>query len=152
MQLIIFSPIDCYLDLIVQRNNQDNSLMKIYAFDTHFWTKYNRDGFGGVKNWTQRAGVNIFEKDALFIPMFFGDHWVLTIIDFRGRRACCYDSLGIDRTKEMSKLMEYLKFEQDDKNMHEYDLSNIQMVDSQKAPGECVENFHDYFDQLKNID
>ena len=115
--------------------------MKIYAFDTHFWTLYERDGYGKVKNVTQKAGVNIFEMDALFIPMFFGDHWVLTIIDLHGRRACCYDSLGIDRTKEMSKLIEYLKFEQNDKNMHEYDLSNIQIVNSQKAPGECLKIF-----------
>ena len=138
---LFFLLIDCYLDLIVQRGIKNYSKVKIHAFNTKFWTIYERDGYDKVKKWTK--GVNIFEKDALFIPMHFGDHWAVTIIDFRARRACCFDSLGVDRSKHMPKVMEYLQFEQNERNKNEYDLSSIQTVNSQKAAGECVENFLD---------
>ena len=143
-KLLFLISIECYFDLILQRNTEDNSLINFHAMGTHFWTKYDRDGYDSVKSWI-REDINIFEKDAFFVPMHFGNHWALTIFDFRGRRACCYDSLGIDRSNQLSKMMEYLKLEQNRTGRLDYDLSNIEIVDSQKAPGECIARF--YFSQ-----
>ena len=46
--------------------------------------------------------------------------------------------MGIDRSKETKKLMEYLQLEQEDKKNTNYDLSILQTMDSEKASGEPI--------------
>ena len=96
----------------------------VHVFSTFFYEKINRDDF--VPSWTRRvrwagasrvcvrvsaqalfrqsskwtvghqAGVDIFAKDLVIVPVHLGVHWCMCIINMRRKRIEYYDSLRGD--------------------------------------------------------
>ena len=47
-----------------------------HIFSTHFYSALESDGAEGVKKWTMRKGINVFEKKFIFIPSKSAMHCV----------------------------------------------------------------------------
>lgn len=50
-----------------------------HFFTTHFYTALSSKGVSGVKNWTERKGINIFTKKFIFFPINKTLHWSLAV-------------------------------------------------------------------------
>jgi Ulp1 family protease len=70
-------------------------LPKTFAFNTFFYSLLAQRGHAGVKRWTKRAKVNLFEMDRVLIPINKGNyHWILAVINVADKRIEYYDSMG----------------------------------------------------------
>lgn len=61
------------------RNDSPDTSMCHY-FSTHFFSKLLMEGPGGVQKWTERKGIDIFEKRLIFVPVNKSLHWSLAVI------------------------------------------------------------------------
>ncbi|KAG2459602.1 TRA2B protein, partial [Polypterus senegalus] len=66
--------INFYMNLLITRSEQEGGL-KVYAFNTFFFPKLCAGGYQAVRRWTK--GMDIFEKDVIFVPLHLGVHWCL---------------------------------------------------------------------------
>ena len=70
-------------------------LPRIFSFNTFFYSLLSARGYGGVRRWTKKAKVNLFELDRVVIPINKGGfHWILVIVNIEGKRIEYYDSMG----------------------------------------------------------
>ena len=68
---------------------------RVFAFNTFFYSLLSSRGYGGVRRWTKKAKVNLFELDRVVIPINKGGfHWILVIVNVREERIEYYDSMG----------------------------------------------------------
>uniref|UniRef100_A0A8C4SRC5 Ubiquitin-like protease family profile domain-containing protein n=1 Tax=Erpetoichthys calabaricus TaxID=27687 RepID=A0A8C4SRC5_ERPCA len=81
--------INFYMNLLITRSEQEGGL-KVYAFNTFFFPKLCAGGYQAVRRWTK--GMDIFEKDIIFVPLHLGVHWCLAVVDFRVKEVKYYDS------------------------------------------------------------
>lgn len=71
------------------------SLPKIYTFNTFFYSLLSGRGYSGVRRWTKKAKVNLFDLDRVVIPINKGGfHWILSIVNITEKRVEYYDSMG----------------------------------------------------------
>ena len=71
-----------------------NPLPKIHYFNTFFYSLLSR-GYAGVRGYTKKAKVNLFELDRVVIPVNKGNfHWILAIVNITDKRIEYYDSMG----------------------------------------------------------
>ncbi|KAI0981701.1 hypothetical protein GJ496_007947 [Pomphorhynchus laevis] len=68
--------INFYMQLILKRNNEKDSLPKTYAFSTFFYPRLLKDGY-----------------DIILIPLHLGMHWALITIHVPDRQIRYYDSM-----------------------------------------------------------
>uniref|UniRef100_A0A8C4STT6 Ubiquitin-like protease family profile domain-containing protein n=1 Tax=Erpetoichthys calabaricus TaxID=27687 RepID=A0A8C4STT6_ERPCA len=71
--------INFYMNLLITRSEQEGGL-KVYAFNTFFFPKLCAGGYQAVRRWTK--GMDIFEKDIIFVPLHLGVHWCLAVSEF----------------------------------------------------------------------
>ena len=70
-------------------------LPKIHTFNTFFYSLLSVRGYAGVRRWTKKAKVNLFELDRVVIPINKGGfHWILVIVNVSQKRVEYYDSMG----------------------------------------------------------
>ncbi|KAL7578136.1 hypothetical protein ACA910_012582 [Epithemia clementina (nom. ined.)] len=50
-----------------------------HFFTTHFYTTLAKKGVAGVKNWTQKKGIDVFTKKFVFFPINKNFHWSLAV-------------------------------------------------------------------------
>lgn len=71
------------------------ALPKLHAFNTFFYSLLSTRGYSGVRRWTKKAKVNLFEVDRVLIPINKGGfHWILCVVNVTERRIEYYDSMG----------------------------------------------------------
>jgi len=71
------------------------SLPRIHTFNTYFFQLWSQRGYAGVRRWTKKAKVNVFELDRVLVPINKGGfHWVLGVINVEAARIEYYDSMG----------------------------------------------------------
>ncbi|KAL8273953.1 hypothetical protein Esti_002132 [Eimeria stiedai] len=102
------------------------SVCRCFFFSTFFYSKLSGPGddestgynYEGVKRWTRRQKVDIFEKDLIFIPLHLGQlHWTLGVIDMRQGKESIrfFDSLGGRHKPLAGRMRRYLQDEHKDK-------------------------------------
>ena len=64
--------------LRIWRNEPAKS--KVHFFSSYFFTTLQKDGVEGVKKWTAKKGIDIFEKSFIFLPINENHHWSLCVI------------------------------------------------------------------------
>uniref|UniRef100_A0A0R3RGZ8 ULP_PROTEASE domain-containing protein n=1 Tax=Elaeophora elaphi TaxID=1147741 RepID=A0A0R3RGZ8_9BILA len=124
--------INFYMNLICERSQSDESLPKVYAFSTFFYSTLSTKGYASVRRWTRK--IDIFTYELLLIPVHLGAHWCLTVIDFKNRIIDYYDSMGGSNDRCLDILSEYLCEESLDKKKKEFDLSGWQLVNRDDIP------------------
>jgi sentrin-specific protease 7 len=58
--------------------HDDGSL--VHFFSSHFYSALVKDSPSGVKRWTEKKGIDIFDKKFIFIPINKTLHWSLCIV------------------------------------------------------------------------
>ncbi|KAM3724090.1 Sentrin-specific protease [Dirofilaria immitis] len=124
--------INFYMNLICERSENDESLPKVYAFNSFFYSTLSSKGYASVKRWTRK--IDIFAYELLLVPVHLGAHWCLTVIDFKNRIIDYYDSMGGNNDHCLDILSEYLCEESLDKRKKEFDLSKWQLVNRGDIP------------------
>uniref|UniRef100_A0A183I4X9 ULP_PROTEASE domain-containing protein n=1 Tax=Onchocerca flexuosa TaxID=387005 RepID=A0A183I4X9_9BILA len=124
--------INFYMNLICKRSENDESLPKVYAFSSFFYSTLSSKGYASVKRWTRK--IDIFSYELLLVPVHLGAHWCLTVIDFKNRIIDYYDSMGGSNDHCLDILSEYLCEESLDKRKKEFDLSRWQLVNRDDIP------------------
>ena len=70
-------------------------LPRVFTFNTFFYSLLSARGYAGVRRWTKKAKVNVFELDRVVIPINKGGfHWILVIVNVKEKRIEYYDSMG----------------------------------------------------------
>lgn len=117
--------INAYLHLIVLRG-QEPKRKRVYAFNTFFYPKLRESGYNSIKRWTRK--VDIFTYDFLLVPVHLGNHWCLAFVNFNNRTICYYDSLGGSVNGCCDTLLDYLRYESNDKKKQDFDDENWQQI------------------------
>jgi sentrin-specific protease 1 len=99
--------INYYMEMIKARSNAPQKVIKtassqgnfkfprIHVFNTFFYSMLARKGYNGVRRWTKRAKVNLFEMNRVLIPINKGGfHWILVVANIDKKRVEYYDSMG----------------------------------------------------------
>lgn len=70
--------IDFWIQWITRKADPlDNS---VHCFSSHFFTTLDEEGASGVEKWTERKGINVFDKKFVFIPINENLHWSLCVV------------------------------------------------------------------------
>ena len=73
------SPLCFILPCRITRKEEPKS-SDIHVFTTQFFSRIEADGPEAVSSWTEKKGVNIFEKKFIFVPVNKDIHWSLFVI------------------------------------------------------------------------
>jgi sentrin-specific protease 1 len=86
-------------------------LLKTFAFNTFFYSMLTSRGYAGVRRWTKRAKINLFEMDRVLIPINKGGfHWILAVVNVAEKRVEYYDSMGREGvSKENRAVLENIR-------------------------------------------
>ncbi|KZC05881.1 PREDICTED: sentrin-specific protease 1-like [Dufourea novaeangliae] len=123
--------INFYMNLLIARSTH-NRYPKVHAMNTFFYPKLITGGHTSLKRWTRK--IDIFAQDLLVVPIHLGIHWCMSIIDFRNKSICYYDSMGGNNPKCLSALRQYLEDESLDKKKQTYDTSNWKLECAKNIP------------------
>lgn len=68
--------------IFVQRMTRNDApeISPCHYFSTHFYSKLCKEGPEGVQKWTERKGIDIFQKRLIFVPVNKTMHWSLAVI------------------------------------------------------------------------
>lgn len=124
--------INAYMSLIVMRGRQADR-KKVYAFNTFFYPKLRESGYNSIRRWTRK--VDIFTFDYLLVPVHLGNHWCLAFVDLTDRIISYYDSLGGGPNGCCDTLLEYLRYESNDKKKQDLDDENWRLLDQYHTEG-----------------
>lgn len=124
--------INAYMHLLVVRG-QETSRKRVYAFNTFFYPKLKESGYNSVRRWTRK--VDIFSYDYLLVPVHLGNHWCLAFIDFIDKTIAYYDSLGGYPMGCCDTLLDYLRYESNDKKKQDFDDENWERLDKYHDDG-----------------
>jgi Ulp1 family protease len=79
----------------VSSKSSSKPLPRIFAFNTFFYSLLSSRGYAGVRRWTKKAKINVFDLDRVVIPINKGGfHWILAIVNITEKRIEYYDSMG----------------------------------------------------------
>ncbi|XP_039612283.1 sentrin-specific protease 2 isoform X1 [Polypterus senegalus] len=129
--------INFYMNLLITRSEQEGGL-KVYAFNTFFFPKLCAGGYQAVRRWTK--GMDIFEKDVIFVPLHLGVHWCLAVVDFRVKEVKYYDSTYRRNDDICWILLHYLKEEYKFKKKE--DLHIYKWTVTSAKPGEVPQQMN----------
>ncbi|KAG0140092.1 hypothetical protein CROQUDRAFT_383682 [Cronartium quercuum f. sp. fusiforme G11] len=88
----------------------DPGFLRSYCFSSFFMTKYDKDGFNGVKRWSKK--VDLFQKDVIIFPVNINNtHWTCAAINLRQKRFEFYDSMGNENRHVLDNLKDYIQNE-----------------------------------------
>ena len=76
----------------------------VHFFTSHFMTTLKDEGPEAVDSWTEKKGINIFEKKLVFIPINADLHWTLLVIVNPGQIANHYNS-DLPATEDHSSIL-----------------------------------------------
>ncbi|XP_076750121.1 sentrin-specific protease 1 [Xylocopa sonorina] len=124
--------INFYMNLLIARSSSNKKYPKVHAMNTFFYPKLISGGHSSLKRWTRK--IDIFAQDLIVIPVHLGIHWCMSIIDFRDKSICYYDSMGGNNLKCLSVLRQYLEDESLDKKKQTYDTSNWKLECAKNIP------------------
>lgn len=114
--------INFFMNMLMQRSQEDTKYPKVYAFNTFFYPRLESGGHAAVRRWTKK--VDIFSYDLLLVPLHFHAHWCLAVVDLRKGHLSYYDSMGSDSDLQtLDTIKEYLQDECRDKQKRELDTS-----------------------------
>ncbi|MBN3291121.1 SENP1 protease, partial [Polypterus senegalus] len=125
------------MNLLITRSEQEGGL-KVYAFNTFFFPKLCAGGYQAVRRWTK--GMDIFEKDVIFVPLHLGVHWCLAVVDFRVKEVKYYDSTYRRNDDICWILLHYLKEEYKFKKKE--DLHIYKWTVTSAKPGEVPQQMN----------
>ncbi|KAI4504185.1 hypothetical protein M0802_000656 [Mischocyttarus mexicanus] len=123
--------INFYMNLLIDRGTSDK-FPKVHAMNTFFYPKLLSGGHSSLKRWTRK--VDIFVQDIIVVPIHLGIHWCMSIIDFRDKSICYYDSMGSSNPKCLSALRQYLEEESMDKKKKSFDTSDWKLISVKNIP------------------
>ncbi|XP_015190659.1 PREDICTED: sentrin-specific protease 1-like [Polistes dominula] len=123
--------INFYMNLLIDRATNDK-FPKIHAMNTFFYPKLLSGGHSSLKRWTRK--IDIFAQDIIVVPIHLGIHWCMSIIDFRDKSICYYDSMGSSNPKCLSALRQYLEEESMDKKKKSFDTSDWKLISAKNIP------------------
>ncbi|KXS19360.1 cysteine proteinase [Gonapodya prolifera JEL478] len=127
--------INFYFNLLMQRQTDfPETHAKVHCFNTFFYSKLRKDGYGSIKRWTRK--VDIFAVDYILIPVHLSLHWCCAAINLKGKRIEYYDSLHGDNKQCLQLLRDYLKSEYKDKKGGQLDLSEWRDHSPKNIPGQ----------------
>lgn len=140
--------INFYLEMICERNDGDDNLLKVHTMSTDFANKLRESAYeyDSVKRW---AKIDIFAKDIVLIPVNMnGNHWCMAIIYMGDKTIKYYDSKGGKNPDFLMKLFKYLEAEFKYKNMKYrsptdpfdetvWRLENVQGIPQQSNDDDC---------------
>ncbi|CAH0726248.1 unnamed protein product, partial [Brenthis ino] len=132
--------INFYMNLLMQRSEENKDLPKVYATNTFFYPKLMQSGQAGLRRWTRK--VDIFAHDLMVVPVHLGVHWCLSLVDFRRRRVAYLDSMGAANAPCLAALLQYLRDEHRDKRGRPFDDSgwttqNLKDIPQQMNGSDC---------------
>ncbi|XP_028035695.1 sentrin-specific protease-like isoform X1 [Bombyx mandarina] len=113
--------INFYMNLLMQRSQDNKDLPKVYAANTFFYPKLMQSGQAGLRRWTRK--VDIFSNDLMIVPVHLGVHWCLSIVDFGAKKVSYLDSMGGRNQACLDALLQYLRDEHKDKKGQPFDDS-----------------------------
>lgn len=106
--------ISAYLRLVERRSFyfRTKNTLKVWVFETTFWKDWNEGDLEKIKE--SIGTVELFKKDVLFVPLHIScaenaDHWCLVVIRIKKFEINAFDSLGLDRTKELASVFKFLQ-------------------------------------------
>eukprot|EP00977_Amphora_coffeiformis_P006932 scaffold1511_cov170-Amphora_coffeaeformis.AAC.3 len=70
--------IDFFMKWMTRNDAPDTS--PCHYFSTHFYSKLCKEGPEGVQKWTERKGIDVFQKRLIFVPVNKTMHWSLAVI------------------------------------------------------------------------
>ncbi|XP_014609451.1 PREDICTED: sentrin-specific protease 1-like [Polistes canadensis] len=123
--------INFYMNLLINRGTSEK-FPKIHAMNTFFYPKLISGGHSSLKRWTRK--IDIFVQDIIVVPIHLGIHWCMSIIDFRDKSICYYDSMGSSNPKCLSALRQYLEEESMDKKKRSFDTSDWKLISAKNIP------------------
>jgi sentrin-specific protease 1 len=92
--------INFYFSLLQERNERlhgnGERVPKCVFLNSFFYTKLSENGynFDGVKRWTKRKKIDIFEQDIIFFPVNLQNvHWCLGVINLMEKKIEYFDSM-----------------------------------------------------------
>ncbi|XP_064458246.1 sentrin-specific protease 1-like [Ornithodoros turicata] len=125
--------INFYMNLLMQRSQENPKLAKVYAFNTFFYPRLAAGSHKSVQRWTRK--VDIFSYDILLVPLHFHAHWCLSSVDLRKGHIAYYDSMGGSSDMDvLETIREYLQEESMEKRKFELDTSQWTMVVMRDIP------------------
>ncbi|XP_047544834.1 sentrin-specific protease-like isoform X1 [Vanessa atalanta] len=132
--------INFYMNLLMQRSEEQKDLPKVYATNTFFYPKLMQSGQAGLRRWTRK--VDIFAHDIMVVPVHLGVHWCLSLIDFRRKKISYLDSMGSSNQPCLQALLQYLHDEHRDKKGQPFDDSgwtteNLKDIPQQMNGSDC---------------
>lgn len=89
----------------------ENDERKIGLTNTFFMKKVERDGFQAASDWQGIKGQPINNYDFFFVPICYGHHWILAVVDFTNNEIKIYDSLHGQYSKVVKTLNGFLQFQ-----------------------------------------
>ncbi|XP_047349656.1 sentrin-specific protease 1-like [Vespa velutina] len=123
--------INFYMNLLISRGTNDK-FPNVHAMNTFFYPKLLSGGHSSLKRWTRK--IDIFVQDIIVVPIHLGIHWCMSIIDFRNKSICYYDSMGSSNPKCLSALRRYLEEESMDKKKKTFDTNDWKLVSVKNIP------------------
>lgn len=115
--------INFYMNLLVERSEQNPHLPKLYCMNTFFIPTLMSRGHIGVRRWTRK--VDIFSFDIIPIPVHVGGiHWCMAIIRMSDKIIRYYDSMGNPNQPVLDALEKYLIEEAMDKKKMALDTTD----------------------------
>ncbi|GFY52106.1 hypothetical protein TNIN_170372 [Trichonephila inaurata madagascariensis] len=133
--------INFYFTLIKHRNKEsDGKLPAVYVFSSYFFPALKTRGEKHVMRWTRK--VDIFSYDLLFIPLHFGMHWALCVVDNRIKAIRYYDSMHGTDADCLRTILNFLIAEMKGKknqilNPDSYTLEIVKDIPQQMNGSDC---------------
>jgi hypothetical protein len=95
-------------DLVEKYPSRDPS----YYFNSFFIAKLLDEGgykYKNVKNWSERAKINIFKMNKIFFPVnISNNHWTMAVIYMKKKQICYYDSFHETGERYLKGLLHYI--------------------------------------------
>eukprot|EP01119_Soliformovum_irregulare_P018472 TRINITY_DN5677_c0_g1_i1.p1 TRINITY_DN5677_c0_g1~~TRINITY_DN5677_c0_g1_i1.p1 ORF type:complete len:536 (+),score=127.58 TRINITY_DN5677_c0_g1_i1:67-1674(+) len=113
--------INFYLNVLMQRNQNDAKLPKCHFFNTFFYKFMDQNGYAKVRTWTRR--IDIFSMDMIIIPVHMPGHWCLAVVNNKEKKFQYFDSYGHPNRRAFQVMRDWLKNEWKDKKKVDVDLA-----------------------------
>lgn len=125
----------------MERSKLVARLPKVFAMNTFFFGKFQREGYAGVRRWTRND--DIFSYDIVLVPIHIGGiHWCMSVIHMGSKTIQNYDSMGYPNNAVSESLAKYVSDESMDKknvalNINEWRIRSAQNCPQQENQSDC---------------
>eukprot|EP00051_Salpingoeca_urceolata_P015682 m.204774 g.204774 ORF g.204774 m.204774 type:complete len:720 (+) comp18476_c0_seq1:120-2279(+) len=126
--------VTCFFLLVGKRSAENPSLPKTWCHNTHFYEKYCRVGYQGVRRWTKKVKEGIFALEQLIVPVHLHTHWACGMINFKDKRIEYYDSMNLDPAAFFKDMRNYLQSESQEKLKQPFDFEGWRNFTSPSCP------------------